>query len=346
MANILKKITAIFKSIIFLLIFIIIFSYFSNLFCRKTLNGEWNHTQKISGFYNEPKNEFDIIYFGSSNTYCSFNPLIMYEKTGIKSYVFATQQQPVWASYTYMKEALKTQKPKLLVMDILMFAKSDEYYDDGVNYSFMDDIPFSKNKIELAFASSPDTTGRIRLLINFIKYHSRWSELTKDDYTFERSNTKDFLKGYVFLNNTFTDAVMPDTSSSETAPLSEKELLYFEKIISLAKEENIPILFVKTPSNATYDEQKLFNSVFLKAKELNVNFIDYNKQYDRIGLIINEDFYDKSHLNYKGAEKFTRSFAEDILSFCPDFPKNADDTDWTESLNKYYQTIKELDNPE
>lgn len=319
-----------------------IFSYLSNLFCRKTLSGAWNHTQKISGFYNEPKNEFDIIYFGSSNTYCSFNPLIMYEKTGIKSYVFATQQQPVWASYAYIKEALKTQTPKLLVMDVLMFAKNEEYYDDGVNYSFMDNIPFSKNKIELARASAPTAEDQIRLLVNFIKYHPRWSELTEEDYTFKRENTKDNLKGYVLLDSTFTEAVPPDTSASDTSPVSEKELLYFEKIISLSKEHNIPILFVKTPSNATYDEQKIFNAVKLKAEELNVKFIDYNKQYDRIGLIMNEDFYDKSHLNYKGAEKFTKTFSEDIVSLFPNWQKEADDESWIENINEYHQIIDEL----
>ena len=338
-----KKLKIILKPIIFLLIFAAVFSYLSNLFCRKTLDGAWNHTQKISGFYNEPKNEFDIMYFGSSNTYCSFNPLVLYAEIGIKSYILATQQQPVWASYEYMKEALKTQKPKLLVMDILMFSKNQDYYDDGVNYSFMDDIPFSENKIKLAAASAPDLEGRVRLLVNFIKYHSRWSELTEADYKFRRSETRDYLKGYVLLEDTFTDAVAPNFETTECAPLGEKEIEYFHKIVSLAKENNIPLLFVKTPSNVLADDQKLFNSVSRLAEESGVEFIDYNKQYERIGLVMNEDFYDKSHLNYKGAEKFTQIFSNDIANLFPELAsKKFKDVAWDSDLDEYYRTVTEL----
>lgn len=335
-----KKIKTILKPVIFVIIFALIFSYLTELFSRKTLTGDWNHTTKISGFYNEKENEFDIIYFGSSNTYCSFNPLVIYEETGLKSYVFASQQQPVWASYYYIKDALITQKPKLLIMDALMFSKDQEYYDDGVNYSFMDDIPLSKNKIDLAFASAPFEDG-VRLLINFIKYHSRWNELTKEDYEFNRKDLRDYLKGYVYLDNTFKEATYPKTDVFESAPLAEKELEYLNKIIKLSKEENIPLLLVKTPSNATYEEQMLFNTVRDISKEQGVDFVNYNLLYEDIGLLMDEDFYDKSHLNYKGAEKFSRYFARYTLSDYNLSPASSDTLDWENDLIKYYK-LKEL----
>ena len=142
--------------LVFILLFALIFTRVSEILCRKTVGGAWNYTEKISGFYNSPQNEYDVMFFGSSNTYCSFNPLVMYEENGTKSYILATQNQPVWASYTYMKEALKTQKPKLLVMDILAFTYEEEYADEGVTHSYMDDLPLTKNKLELAEVSAPD----------------------------------------------------------------------------------------------------------------------------------------------------------------------------------------------
>lgn len=340
-----KTIKSIFKTILFILIFIFIFSYLSNLFCRKTLEGEWNHTQKISGFYNEPENEFDVMFFGSSNTYCSFNPLILYEKTGIKSYVFASQQQPVWATYAYMKEALKTQKPKLLVLDVLMFTKDTEFYDDGVNYSFMDDIPLSINKLELAAVSAPKGE-RLRLLVNFIKYHSRWSELTEEDYGFKRSETHDLLKGYVFLDNVFDDARPPAENITETAPLGDKEILYFNKIVKLAKDSGIPLLLVKTPSNAVCEDQKLFNSVERLAAENGVEFVNYNSEYADISLDLKEDFYDKSHLNYRGAVKFTSYFAGDMLNrfpFLEAFADSTADSNWNNSIDQYYGMVSNIE---
>lgn len=51
------------------------------------------------------------MFFGPSHAYAAFSPLAIWEETGIRSYVFATQQQPLWATYTYIKEALKKQSP-------------------------------------------------------------------------------------------------------------------------------------------------------------------------------------------------------------------------------------------
>lgn len=330
---------SIFKIIVFAFIFTALFSRLSELFCRKSLEGEWNTTQKTAGFYNEPENEFDVMFFGSSNTYCSFNPLVLYDKTGIKSYVFATQQQPVWATYAYMTDALKTQKPQLLVMDVLMFSKSEEYYDDGVNYSFMDDMPLSANKIRLAAVSAPKGE-RIRLLINFIKYHSRWSELTEDDYTFKRSETGDYLKGYTLLDDVFPGGELPAENVGKTAPLAEKEIYWFKKIAELAKKNDIPLFLVKTPSNATEEEQALFNSVKELADEYELKYVNYNELYEEIGLDIQKDFYDKSHLNYVGAEKFTEYFTDDMLSEFSVTPSaSQSDEEWNTDVKKYRNAV-------
>lgn len=344
-----NKLKLILKPIIFTLIFLLLFSYFSERLCRKSLWGAWNHTVKTNGFFNEPENEFDLMYFGSSNTYCSFNPLVVYEETGIKSYVLATQQQPVWASYTYIKEALKTQTPKLIVLDILMFAKDTLYYDDGVNHAFMDDLPLSKNKIELAQVSA-EKGSRFELVVNLMKYHTRWSELTEEDYQFKRSEMRDYLKGYVLLEDTFADAQKPNTADVfGTARLLNKSVLYFDKIVALCEEKNIPLLLVKTPSNSSPEDQKLFNSISELANKNNLPLIDYNQLYTEIGLVMNTDFYDKSHLNYKGAEKFTRYFSRDVMrlfALPPSSNTNNTDAQWQKDLEEYKDYLITLEEKE
>lgn len=325
----------------FILVFIILFTCLSGLMRRKSLDTPWDHTNKIAGFYNEPENEFDVMLLGSSNTYCSFNPLVIYEETGIKSYVFASQQQPVWATYTYMKEALKTQTPDVIVIDVLMFAKFDEYFDDGVNYSFMDDIPLSKNKIELAWASESTNAGRFSLLCSFVKYHSRWSEMSRHDLTYVRSEAYDYLKGYVLLEDTFTEVTAPDYTTEEITPIGEKQEKYLDLIIDLAEEEGITLLLVKTPSNVVEEDQKLFNYVKKVAEERGVAFLDFNGSYDDIGLDLGADFYDKSHLNYKGAEKFSTYFARQLTSLYPVcFSDTEADDEWDSELERYREYIK------
>ena len=327
------------KALVFVLIFAVLFSYTQTLLSRKSTEGWWNTTAKIDGFYNSPKNEYDVMFFGSSNTYCSFNPLVIWKETGVKSYVFATQQQPVWATYHYMVDAFKTQSPELVVMDVLMLSKNDEVYDDGVNYTFCDNMPLSKNKVELAWASAPKGE-RFGLLCNFVKYHSRWSELEKKDFEYKKSEMYDYSKGFCMLTGKYNGEIIREDVSgvTECAELMEKNSLYLQKIIDLCRQEGVRLMFVKTPSNATVEEKKYYNSVQKLAEENGVEFVDYNLYYDEIGLDLGNDFYDGTHLNVWGAEKFSEFFVSNTEFFAE---KEPEDGPWQVDYEKYLEETKE-----
>lgn len=324
-----KKIIAV---TVFLTVFFTLFSLCDRILSRKETDGWWNVTAKIDGFYNSPKNEYDVIFFGSSNTYCSFNPLVIWEKTGVKSYVFATQQQPIWASYYYMKDAFKRQSPDVAVLDILMLSKNDEYYDDGVNYTFCDNMPFSIDKVRLAYASAPKGE-RLGLVLRFLKYHTRWEELKKEDFEYRKKDMSDYSKGFYVLTSKTNNAVHIDLEGvTDTLPISDKNREYLDKIIELCKDKNVRLMLVKAPSNSTEEEKKYYNEVERIAKEKGVEFTDYNMCYDEIGLDLTADFFDERHLNIYGAEKFTSYFVESYGYFKN---KVRTDNDWQEDYDRY-----------
>ena len=324
-----KRITAV---TVFLAIFFMLFSLCDRILCRKGIDGWWNVTAKIDGFYNSPKNEYEVMFFGSSHAYCSFNPLVIWKETGVRSYVFATQQQPVWATYYYMKDAFRRQKPDIAVFDVLMLSENREYYDDGVNYTFCDNMPFSIDKVRLAFASAPNGE-RAGLLLRFIKYHSRWNELSKQDFTYRKENMSDYSKGYYVLTSKCNDAVHTDLANvTDCAPVFEKNMEYFEKIIELCKEKNVRLMLVKAPSNPTAEEKEYYNTVEKIAKEKGIEFIDYNMCFDEIGFDMKNDFFDKRHLNIYGAEKFTKYFIRTTPYFDG---KECSDSDWQNDYDRY-----------
>jgi len=327
------------KVLIFSLIFSFLFSCAQTLLSRKETEGWWNTTAKIEGFYNSPRNEYDVMFFGSSNAYCSFNPLVIWKKTGVKSYVFATQQQPVWATYHYMVDAFKTQSPELVVMDVLMLSHNEEYYDEGVNYTFCDSMPFSKNKLELVKVSAPEGE-RFGLLCNFVKYHSRWNDLKKQDFVYTKAEMKDYSKGFCVLTGVYEGEIVREDVSAveEFAELLPKNTVYLQKIIDLCKEKDVELILVKTPSNATAIEKTYYNSVEKLAIENGVIFIDYNLDYEEIGFDLKTDFFDKTHLNTWGAEKFTEYFIENIDYFAGESNNN---TSWDDDFKKYLEeTVK------
>ena len=75
--------------------------------------------QDLSVIYYEPSDTIDVLFVGSSHTYCGINPNVLWRGEGIAAYNFTSGGQPLWTSYYYINEALKSQKPSLIVLDML-----------------------------------------------------------------------------------------------------------------------------------------------------------------------------------------------------------------------------------
>lgn len=328
------------SALAFLALLTLILVPLSRLLARKSLALPWNTTTKISGFYNEEQDQFEVMFFGSSHAYAAFTPLELWEETGVKSYVFATQQQPLWATYTYIKEALKTQSPSLVVVECRMAFGDQEYYDKGVNFSYMDDIPLSWNKAELALRSVPDTEGRLALLFNFMMYHDRWSDLDRQDFTFRRGELRDPYKGYVLLPPREEPRPRPDIEAvAERTPLLEKNRHWLEEIVRLCREEGVALWLVKTPSNLELEEKALLNTVEDFAAENGVPFRDFNEDYAEMGL--SEDmFHDEHHLDVFGASRFTRFFARALEEGWPELRTDWKDPAWEADMAVYQEELE------
>ena len=299
----------------FVLIFLLILSGASDLLMHKQIEGRWNMTAKVVGFYNEEPDSFDVMFFGSSHMYCSVDPAVFYEETGLKSYVFATQQQPLWITYHYMIEALKNQRPELLVVETHMAVQEEDYMDEATNHTAIDPIPMSKNKLDMIFASVPKGERRF-YIFNIMKYHDRWEYLEKEDFVRAYEKTTDPDKGYVRLSEVSDDVVWEDVSSvTESRVGTPKNIEYLHKIIDLAEKENIRLVMFKSPSNATVEEKMFYNGVAEVAVQRGVEFIDFNtrEHYEAMGLDIKEDFYDQRHLNDTGMKKFVPYFSKFLV---------------------------------
>ena len=318
--------TAILRGLAFLLVFLVLFAGVNHVMRRKSLVGPWNMTTKVAGFYNEPENEFEVMYFGSSHAYASFQPLTLYEETGIKSYVFATQKQPIWATYHYMVEAFKTQTPAVAVVEVNMVPDTQEYLDEGTNHSYLDDLPFSMNKLELIRATAPEGE-RAPYVLPFLKYHGRWDEIGLKDLTYRASAQHDELKGYVLLPDTEAVPVYEDLSEVTVGTIPAKNLSYIEKIRDLCAENGVELWLVKAPSNPLPDQVAGIWAVEAWAKEQNIAFDDFNRAFGEIGLTP-EMFFDQAHLDETGAEMFTRWFSELLTARYPDITADRGDPAW------------------
>ena len=330
-----KNVSFLIRAVLFVALLALILAPLQTLFARKSLTTPFDMTNKIGGFFNEAEHEFEVMFFGSSHAYAAVSPLAIWDETGVKSYVLATQQQPLWATCTYLEEALKSQSPALVVLEVNMATVDQESFDEGVTYSYMDELPLSWNKVRLAWRSAEDMEGRVELLFNFVKYHSRWDKLIMADITFDRDSLRDPYKGFVLLPDKEEERERPDlTHATGYAELLEKNEYWLRKIIQLCEEKGIELWLIKSPSNLLAEDKEQLNTVERLAEEYGLVFRDFNEDYEAIGLS-GERFFDKNHLDGLGADRFSRYLAQWMVELRPELAADPDNEAWAEDYAAY-----------
>lgn len=144
-----EKITIIFKYIIFVLILSVLFQRVSLTLQVYGTKSE-DPDRRACLFFSLPNHTVDVLFTGTSHIYCSYIPQKIYDDTGITSAVLATSAQSYQNTYWLLKEALRHQQPKLVVLDIHSITSSvDEtvqnsrlHYTSGI--SSLPDLSINK----------------------------------------------------------------------------------------------------------------------------------------------------------------------------------------------------------
>lgn len=324
------------RRILFLVVLGAILLYTSAVFERKTTTGAWNYSIKVGGFRNEPEESFDVIGIGSSHMYCTLNPLALYEQTGLRSYVLATQQQPPIASYYYAKEAFRSQSPDVLIVEALMFAHTGEQVAEGVAHDAIDPFPNSLDKLMMILRMNQED-GKENYLLNFLKYHSRWKELTRADFDFSYRNRTDPYRGYVFLTSAGESTFSP-ISYDAVAPaaLKQEHLQLLLELKALAEENGAKMLLLFAPFSMTDTHLGTFRALHDFAAENQIETLDLNLAVEGLSLDVGTDFYDAGHLNVYGSEKVSAWLGQYLIGKQWTAPSEGTDTDlWQEDLQVY-----------
>ena len=334
-----NKLKIILRVIIFAIIGIILFLLITPIFVPKTI-----YKTILQGFYDEPKNTIDVVFIGDSSVYKGVSPLEIWKKHGITSYNYASPTQKMWDSYYSIKEVLKYQSPKVIVLsaDPLF---SDKAMKDEYKRHFYDNVPLSKNKIQ-AMLDTVNKISKKQLLtyvFPFFRFHSRWNELDSKDFTRAYENPHDPFKGFFLVNGEKPYKKGNYMKKKKDDKISKKAEKYLEKIKKLCVDNKIELLLVEFPSPNTWNETK-HQEVTKWANQNDVTFVDMNIELETIGIDWNKDTEDAgTHLNIYGAEKVSE-YIGNYLAENYQLKSHKEDSkykQWDEDLNIYEQYKKE-----
>lgn len=258
-------------------------------------------------FYELEENSVDVLVLGSSHSFEDINPAVLYEEYGMASYVLASSVQPLWNTYYYLKEALKTQTPELIVLECWCTLYTQEYSKPSYVIKSTHGMKWSVDKWN-AIKVSVNEEELFTYIPEFLRYHNRYEELTMADFL-PYQGREAYYSSWKGHGDNMTVTEFDDPMFSEPTQgivLHEKVEQYYRMIIELAQSEGIPICIVVSPcAELQKEQQERLYSAKLIAEEYGVIFKDFNYCADEIGLNYAEDFADLDHLNYKGNEKYT-----------------------------------------
>lgn len=316
-----KNILNVSKIIIFLLVVVISLAALSPIFKPKNNTKEAGiEYENARGFYGEKKNSIDVYAVGNSDLYSAFNPLQLWKEYGNTSYVSAEPQQNTVGAYYLLKEFLTVQKPKLVILEV----------DELFTKSNIDDIDDLVSKT-------------LRTYLPIFEYHSRWKDLSKDDF-FSESFYKDRqqTKGYIYHNNvqSYKGSYMNKKRRKDMTYVTK---LYLDKFVKLVRDSGAEVMLTVYPSATTWTLDK-HKTVQKYADENEINFVDFNTMDDsETGFNWSTDTRDGgNHLNFNGATKMTKYIGQYINSNYKlnDYRGNPEYSQWDKDYDSFIKKIK------
>ncbi len=289
---------------------------------------EWNNYHTHRGFYQQPNDTVEAIFLGASMTVNGFIPTQMYEEQGVCAYNLGTEIQPPMMSYYWTKEA-KRLHPNAL--KVVMFDASQLRKPSSPTISFyhkaFDNMQLSPVKLEAAQDLAQDPDEFFSYLVPSFAYHDRWSSLNYSDFIKNEPTNSAFYRGYnttysQYLEGTDPAAVATPlatvTDNQKQAQLNADALVYFERLVTYCREQNLRLVVFATPTSGWSWSDGEHNAIDNLTSRYGITFLDFevNPLLDEIAFNPNFDTTDSYHLSYSGAAKLSSWIARYLHNEC------------------------------
>lgn len=317
-----KKISFAARAVCFLLIFAVCFCVYCRWMTPKFFTDiAWPTTTTYAGFYDLKKDSADVLFLGSSHGVTAFLPQELYDQYGITSYNLSCEQQGMVTSYYWLREALRYQSPKAVVLECYFCfpymvdepLNTEESYTRKA-FDFMKWSPVKAESVR-TICEIDDKQDVWSYYFPNVRYHTRWENLDRNDYTYRDMASHSELKGfaplYFYLGEAGEGFVPHDMSTSdEMAQMQPLMLEYLDKINALCREKDIALILTITP--AVSANLEMCNAIQNYADNNGCNFISFNSQevYRQMDYQIATDNCDDGHPNIWGAVKVTDYMGE------------------------------------
>ena len=282
--------------------------------------------------YYEETTDHDVLMVGDCEVYENFDPMYLWKNFGITSYIRGNAQQLVWQSYYMLKDALKYEKPKVVIYNVQSLTHGSPQREE-YNRMTLDGMKWSQTKIDAIQASMCKEEKIADYVLPVLRYHSRITELKKGDLTYYFKNRHITHNGYYmridvlpisqsdvadgsWLFGTASEkeqaeeddeiddpwaAIDDGNSKSEKDAAGTKKkdrtfsayaMEYLDKLRTLCKEQGIQLILIKAPSLAPQWYEEENQQVVDYVEKYDLPYINFYELLEETGIDFETDTYD------------------------------------------------------
>ena len=310
---------AVLKVVIFVLIGVLLFELAHVVLLEKSSYSKYRNWKRIE--------DVDILITGNSHADVGLDPIQLEESlsqaygTDIIAFNYAIFGMRMEQLYFFVKEALKTHVPDMLILETYALCPLLDSERDVLARRAFDMLPLSRNKIEaINYCVNED---RWSYYIPLIKYHSRWKQLNREDITLpvdaRLSNDAGRTQGAAAPDacpDPGDGWFSQDLSRLEaTRAITPTEAECLENLLALLAEKDIPLVFVSVPFKIQIGldsvEMVKINNYLREhyVDDARVFMLDMNRMWSELDIDYT-DLFNEGHLNASGANKATNCLAD------------------------------------
>lgn len=256
----------------------------------------------VEAFHSMPDNSFEVICFGSSHAQHGIDPMELYTEYGIGAYNNGNSWQKLNTSLLFLKDAFRTQKPKVVLMEMFKIddVKTDCAVDGEIYYTRAID-EFEGKTQYLRETLGNDKERYLSYYVPFCAFHDNWNSIMESSFFTDMTYCDDFVKtmGY-FDSEVVKVAKLRDYNTFEQRDLWPYSVDYLNQIVEVCNENDAKLVLFIVPWAGEFAYSDALSEY---AGANGCVYLDLFKYIDEIGLDGSTDYVDGAHLNDSGAKK-------------------------------------------
>ena len=264
-----------------------------------------------SGFNN------DLIIIGSCEVYSNISPVVLWEEFGIPAFIRGNPRQLMWHSRTLLEDTLRHETPRAVLLSVQALMYGETPHDnEPYNRMVFDGMRLSPTMLRGVRESMLPEESLLSYVFPLLRFHSRWQELNREDFTFFRQREPVSINGFVMRADVLPAGWLPPPARLPDYSFGQQAIDALYDMLALSRKHGFELILFKAPSLLPHwhDEWDAWVVDFAQRHDLPYfNAITMTDTIDHQYHTFNAGL----NLNLAGAERLTRYLAPWLLDHAP-----------------------------